>query len=315
MTKEKVDSIYLQRQTNEAHCEYSDEVNVMAHEYPAVEELLADSLPAYGNAVSVEKSLLDYDRTSLLTEPIAVTDKRRDHDIDNIRFVTSAFLTSPNVEKATYARQIIDRLNTFKNLKSKSYSKETAAIKVLVSDLYITFKNALPLLGLTEWVNALETDNNAFITLFEQRNTEWANRPKENMLEARGITDGLYYGMIDVLNGDVAVNGDAKYRSFIDRLNTRIKYYKEHEHHPEHHDINNAVAAPIPVQIYTGKAITPIPEVHYQQEGHPTVELVFAVDFTLSYKQNVNVGDAELFIHGKGKYKGQKITTFGITRI
>jgi hypothetical protein len=315
MANEKVDSFFLQRETNDAHCEYSEEVRDMAHEYPDVEALWADTLPDYDNAVDVEKSLLNYDRKSLLTEPIADTDKRRDTDVDNIRLVATVYLKSTDPVKALYAKQIVDRLNVFKGIKDKSYSKETADIKVLVNDLRVTFKDALLLLGLSEWVNTLETDNNIFISLFEQRITEWSNRPQANMTDARGIIDGLYSNMIGVLNSEVTLNGDVKYRSFISRLNTRIKYYKEHAYHPEHHDIIHAVAAPIPTQTYTGKAIIPIPEVHYVQEGKPTVELVFAVDFMVTYKENVNVGDAELIIHGKGKYTGIKTVTVNIARV
>jgi hypothetical protein len=315
MTNEKVDSFILQRETNDGHCEYNVEVSEMAHEYPDVEALWEDILPDYDIAVATEQSLLNYNRKSLLTKPIADTDKRRDNDIDNIKLITTAYLSSTDPEKAEYARQIIDRLNVLKGIKTKSYTKETADIKVLLNDLRVTFKNALPLLGLTDWVNTLEADNNAFIALFEQRNTEWSNRPKGNMRQSRGVTDGLYYKMIGTLNSEVTLNGDTKYHSFIDRLNTRIKYYKEHEYHPEHHDIIHSVAAPIPTQTYTGKAITPIPQVYYVEEGKETVELVFAVDFMVTYKENVNVGDAELLIHGKGKYTGKKTITFNIARV
>ncbi|MDR3236031.1 MAG: hypothetical protein LBT48_04805 [Prevotellaceae bacterium] len=55
-------------------------------------------------------------------------------------------------------------------------------------------------------------------------------------------------------------------------------------------------------------------EAHYREEGKPTVELVFAKDFDVTYKNNTDVGTADLTIHGKGAYKGQKLTTFNIAR-
>lgn len=42
--------------------------------------------------------------------------------------------------------------------------------------------------------------------------------------------------------------------------------------------------------------------------GHQTV------DFSVTYRNNVNVGTATLILHGKGAYKGQKIVTFNIAR-
>jgi hypothetical protein len=59
----------------------------------------------------------------------------------------------------------------------------------------------------------------------------------------------------------------------------------------------------------TGKAITPIPVMYY--EG---TELVFAVDFSLTYKNNVDVGEATVIMHGKGRFNGQHIRKFNIAR-
>jgi len=314
MATEKVEFINLPRQSNESHYEFGHKTSIKAQEYPAVALLWADILPKYNAALDVEFSLLDFQRKSQFTKPMKETDIRRDNNVGSIRSIAKAFLTSSDPAKAEAARLIIERLDEFKGISSKAFEKETAAIQVLVNDMRVKFKNETPLLGLTDLVNELETNNNAFEALFDQRNTELANREGEKMIDSRGVSDGHYYNMIDVLNGDITVNGDVNYHSFVLSMNEQIKYYKEHAHHPEHHDINNAVAAPIPTQTYTGKAITPIPEVHYVEEGKPTVELVFAVDFMLTYKENVNAGDAEIIIHGKGKYKGKKIITFNIAR-
>ncbi|MDR1153330.1 MAG: hypothetical protein LBL04_01360 [Bacteroidales bacterium] len=53
--------------------------------------------------------------------------------------------------------------------------------------------------------------------------------------------------------------------------------------------------------------MTPIPAVYL--EG---VELFFAKDFTLTYKNNVQRGVAEIGITGKGNCAGRKTVTFHI---
>jgi hypothetical protein len=70
-------------------------------------------------------------------------------------------------------------------------------------------------------------------------------------------------------------------------------------------------AAPIPMQAYTGRAITPIPRVFYNN-GKEVVELEFARDFSVTYRKNVNPGEAHLYVRGKGKYTGSHVTTFHI---
>jgi hypothetical protein len=54
--------------------------------------------------------------------------------------------------------------------------------------------------------------------------------------------------------------------------------------------------------------------VHYREDGKETVQLSLGADFAVTYKNNVHVGTAELTIHGKGAYKGQKTVTFNIAR-
>lgn len=58
---------------------------------------------------------------------------------------------------------------------------------------------------------------------------------------------------------------------------------------------------------YTGKEVIPDIKVLYQG-----VELVRNSDYTVSYKDNIEVGVATVIILGKGKYTGQVIKTFNI---
>jgi hypothetical protein len=69
--------------------------------------------------------------------------------------------------------------------------------------------------------------------------------------------------------------------------------------------------APIPAEVHNGKHRTPLPRVFVTLDGE-LIELVFAVDFDVTYRNNVNVGTAHLYIHGKGKYTGTFVTTFQI---
>jgi hypothetical protein len=63
------------------------------------------------------------------------------------------------------------------------------------------------------------------------------------------------------------------------------------------------------MQPYTGQAITPIPQVFFKTEDG---ELHFTVDFYVTYRNNVDVGEAKIIIHGKGKYAGSYTSTFHI---
>jgi hypothetical protein len=77
----------------------------------------------------------------------------------------------------------------------------------------------------------------------------------------------------------------------------------------------NIYVAPIDIQQYTGKAITPIPQVFLKTENSETVELRFTVDFYVTYQHNIKAGEAKLIVHGKGKYTGKYISVFHIKNI
>jgi hypothetical protein len=74
-------------------------------------------------------------------------------------------------------------------------------------------------------------------------------------------------------------------------------------------DIKKAVTEPIATQKYTGKAITPLPEVYYEGK-----ELTFANDYSLTYHNNIEVGEATIIMHGKGRFNGQHERKFNIEK-
>ncbi len=74
-------------------------------------------------------------------------------------------------------------------------------------------------------------------------------------------------------------------------------------------DINDCTISNIPVQRYTGKALTPAITV---KDGDKT--LVKGTDYTVSYKNNINAGTAMATIEGKNNYTGTITKTFKINK-
>jgi len=71
--------------------------------------------------------------------------------------------------------------------------------------------------------------------------------------------------------------------------------------------VTDCVIEPIPAQPYTGSTVRPVPTVTF--DG---VELEYGRDFRVSYKDNVDVGTAKVFVEGTGSYKGATNVTFEI---
>jgi hypothetical protein len=118
-----------------------------------------------------------------------------------------------------------------------------------------------------------------------------------------------------LLNAGAAM-GTAGFAEVIDRLNPDIEHMNEQFHRAKK-DLStgdHTVVEPIPTQAYTERPVTVVPNVHYREDGKETVRLTLGKDFDVTYRNNINVGTAELTIHGKGAYKGQFTVTFNIAR-
>ncbi|MBR1630177.1 MAG: Ig-like domain-containing protein [Lachnospiraceae bacterium] len=79
---------------------------------------------------------------------------------------------------------------------------------------------------------------------------------------------------------------------------------------PEKKNISNATIEAIGDQKYTGKEIKPTVVVKY--DG---ITLVEGTDYSVTYKDNVDVGDASIIIEGKGEYAESKTVTFAIVPV
>ncbi len=74
--------------------------------------------------------------------------------------------------------------------------------------------------------------------------------------------------------------------------------------------IETLYASPIEDQLYTGSAIKVLPLVY--DGGNEGALLTNKKDYTLSYKNNTNAGEASVIITGKGNYKDKQTITFNI---
>lgn len=72
-------------------------------------------------------------------------------------------------------------------------------------------------------------------------------------------------------------------------------------------DVNHVTIAAVPAQIYCGEAVTPTVAI-----THGTNKLAQGKDYTVSYKNNTDVGNAQVTVQGCGDYSGTKVITFRI---
>jgi hypothetical protein len=202
------------------------------------------------------------------------------------------------------------RLKAFGNIRQKPYAEESAAVQLLVEDFQTRFAYQVQAVGIAQWIAELSAAETEFTTLFEQRNTEKANRPQGSMKDIRKEIDAIYGKIIVAVQNALNINEDTANAEFAAELNAEIKYFNEHAHHRTKHDIADATVESIDNRDFTGRQIIVIPTVWYKQK-----QLVLATDFNVTYRNNIMPGNAELTIHGIGDFKGQKTVTFYILEL
>ena len=115
-------------------------------------------------------------------------------------------------------------------------------------------------------------------------------------------TDYIFKGWYTENNGGKQVFSD-------DVMTSDLQIYAFWERIGGPADVNALTVQPIRDDFYTGDPLEP--ELHIFEENY---ELIKDVDYTVSYKNNINAGTAEVIIRGQGDYCGETTKIFKIKK-
>jgi hypothetical protein len=292
---------------NEAHYEILVIFDSLLNKFTVVKALVSMFYTLFLQLLNREKQLVDAAKKSPLTEDLTEADKRIDRDLTAMRDAVKSAMNhfTPSVAKA--GKELYERLKDFGNIREKSYEEESAAVQVLISDLQTKFAPQVAAVGLTQWLSELYNAEAAFTAIYLQRNAEDSAREQDNMKEVRKEIEAVYKKMIIIIENNMNTTGEATCGQFARELNEAIKYANEHIHRHVKTDIAEATVKTIDDQPYTSRPVIFIPEVWHNHR-----ELVATVDYTFTFRNNIQPGNAELILRGIGDFKGKKTVTFTI---
>jgi hypothetical protein len=278
----------------------------------AIAALMAD----FDTWMDREDTVMRWIRKSALTEQIAEADRQIDRLLVGIGSIVQAALHSPSEVIMAAANSIHIMLKQYGNVAHEAYDEEAGDVRAILEQFKGKYAEDVNTVGLTTWVGELSAAFNNFESLLRQRETEQSAKPPYTAQDVRKGIEKVYAQMAEIINANSVVGTSEDFAAFIDLLNPDIERLNA-EFARVLKDLGrggHTVIEPVETQKYTEKPVTPIPKAYYREDGKPTVELVFGKDFSVTYKNNVNVGAAEATIHGKGRYKGTKTVTFNIAR-
>ncbi|MDR0667019.1 MAG: DUF6261 family protein [Prevotellaceae bacterium] len=289
----------------------TETVTISVPHIAALGEVGEAKLNALITASDLFLSLLNKQRASELTPQILEKDKLRDALFSEIKRAAKTAQKSSIAEMAAAGTKLIDFFHPFWTIDKEPLMSQTTQIS-LIARRYADDQaliDAATLVGLTVQIANLFATNTALLALYNTRLEELgvnegpsASSVKKQVIAAYEEFCRTFELTLSALPTDelqVLFNelNDIR-RKYISRLPTPLN------------SVYTSVA-PIAEQHYTGRHLTPLPRVFYQS-GDMLRELAFSVDFTVTYRNNINIGEAKLSVHGKGKYIGRYDTTFHI---
>ena len=256
-------------------------------------------------------SLLHPQRGSDLTGQIREKDRERDALFAEIRRTAKAAEKSSMTPVAAAGSKIVDFLHPFREICKEPMMSQTAQVKLIAARYGAdpTLAQAASTLNLGSRIQAFFNADSALQTLYEARLKESGTLKAPPATGAKAELVAAYNDFCAAVGITLSVTPSANLQLLFNEMNEiRRKYISRL---PVPLDEAHTSVAPIPEQKANGRHLTPLPRVFYNS-GTDLRELVFAQDFTVTYRNNINVGEARLFIHGKGKYTGRYETTFHI---
>ena len=160
------------------------------------------------------------------TDLLAESDDYRDRVFRGLCDTGRAALNHFKPEKAEAARKLNIVFDTYGNITVEAYNEETAKINSLIKELINNHSNDIDLLALNEWVDELQTANNKFVDIKNERYTEESSKTSLRMKKVRTEIDALYKEIVNRINAQILLNGDTNYIDFVTALNQRIENVK-----------------------------------------------------------------------------------------
>jgi hypothetical protein len=145
--------------------------------------------------------LLEVLRKSAYTRQIEEADKERDSIFSSLYGTVKLACHQPDAAKRQAAESLVILLGHYKDITLRgSYSEESGALYNLWQDLTGAYAATVSLLGLDEWTTALRQAEDRFLTLYGERHSESADKPKSELAKVRRTTDHYYVNMMNQLD-------------------------------------------------------------------------------------------------------------------
>ncbi len=202
---------------------FSDILTFLRQE-ESVEEPLKSLCDEFAARLSAYDTALVPERRSPYTAELARLDARRDYVFRSFVAQLKLYLTSYNAEQVKASESLLSIVDKYgKDIPLMPYRQETAAISNLLQDLELGPNVAsVGLLFAGHWVEALRTANGEFEDIMVNRSDVASGGESGVSKTARDAVQSAFEKLCAMINALALVNGEAAYKSIIDRINQLV---------------------------------------------------------------------------------------------
>jgi len=185
-----------------------------------LEAPLAEAVASETAAVAVEEG-------SSFTKKIKAKALERKELFEGFEHMLKTGLLHYDLSIREAAEKIMRVRENYGNIRMKTKAEKTTSIRNLTAELLNPENRPYMLLLLAiDWVTKLQSTNEEHDTLYVSRNKEEVESISGNVRAARQVTDPCYINIVERINAQVTLNGDANYLSFINQQNGIIQDLK-----------------------------------------------------------------------------------------
>lgn len=222
----KIERTNLSKLRNNEHFQCQTEFKALVEEYNAVtlkiENLFNNSyLPLYAEE---DEAILKISKNTF-TEARTQADQQRDNTFRGMVDMNKAALNHFHPVTVESAKRLKILFDTYGNISRLPLQEETSAIYNLLQELKGNFSNDVDVLGLRDWMNKLQMDNNAFEALTKESYDEDASKTELKVKEVRTEIDKVFRQIIERLEALMLIEGEENYLDFVRKLNVQLEKY------------------------------------------------------------------------------------------
>jgi hypothetical protein len=304
------------------------EFHVTMHEILKKYKALADTEPllsVYQAKIRQEERVFKFKRRNDFTRKKRETNFLRGEVFKGMRNLIRACKKRSEPALRDHAARLSNVVENYGDLSRAIYNVRTAGIDHIVEILSEpAYSASVEALCLDSWLAELTQLNTLAKDYAAKVEEENVRKIDVSSRIARKETDRALRAIADRITAQIILDGEGAFQTLVAEFNVHVEHYNAvvREHYGRLHatvDISSANIATIGVQRYTGEPVYVIPKVKVRskkKDGEETeVVLVFGKDFTVSYKNNIGPGTAQMEIKGIEGYSGSIRTGFNIEKM